>query len=177
MGRVPRQRVPVALPQPVDGVVGFLRSGAEPDLAEEDILVFQRILVGVDLSVSESSSKTLETAAYLAKSTGAHIRLIYVRYTIDLAMNYIPATTLETDEKHALDKLRELADTTGLPPDRISVVSPIGRVYSEVLSAAEDFKADLIVAGPHSPSMAKYLLGTDAARIVKHAPISVLVVR
>ena len=77
----------------------------------------------------------------------------------------------------ALGKLKELAAATTLPDDRVSVVSPAGRVYSEVLVAAKDFDADLIVVGPHSPSMAKFLLGTDAGRIVRHAPMSVLVVR
>jgi len=46
-----------------------------------------------------------------------------------------------------------------------------------VLEEAEACKADLIVMGSHRPAMATYLLGSNAARIVRHAPCSVMVLR
>lgn len=139
--------------------------------------MFKRIIVAVDLSYTDVSTRTLVAAANLARATDAQIQLVYVRYIVDLAADYLTAMTLKGDEKDVLEKLRVLADSCGLPADRASVSSPIGRIYSEILSAAEKFDADLIVTGPHSPSMTKFLLGTDAASIVKHSPISVLVVR
>jgi nucleotide-binding universal stress UspA family protein len=39
------------------------------------------------------------------------------------------------------------------------------------------YEADLIVVGSHRPAMKDYLLGTNAARVVRHAHCSVLVVR
>ena len=139
--------------------------------------MFQRIIVAVDLSYTDISTRTLVAAANLARATGAQIQLVYVRYIVDLAADYLTATTLQGDEKDVLEKLRALAESCGLPAERVTVDSPIGRIYTEILAAAEKFDADLIVTGPHSPSMAKFLLGTDAASIVKHSPISVLVVR
>jgi nucleotide-binding universal stress UspA family protein len=53
----------------------------------------------------------------------------------------------------------------------------MGAVYNEVLSEAEKQSCDLIVVGSHHPSMSTYLLGSNAATIVRHAPCSVLVVR
>jgi universal stress protein G len=139
--------------------------------------MFQRVLVAVDIAFREHHSKTLATAAELARAGDGHLRLVYVRYLIEAAVQYIPEETLRKDERDALTALRNLSASLDLPKDRVSVVSPVGRAYSEILKAAAEFAADVIVIGPHSPSMAKFLLGSDAHRIVQHAPISVLVVR
>ena len=42
---------------------------------------------------------------------------------------------------------------------------------------SEAIKADLIVMGSHRPELRDYLLGPNAARVVRHAPCSVVVVR
>jgi nucleotide-binding universal stress UspA family protein len=46
-----------------------------------------------------------------------------------------------------------------------------------VLAEAEEWGADLVVVGSHRPTMATYLLGSNAKTIVRHAKCSVLVVR
>ena len=53
----------------------------------------------------------------------------------------------------------------------------MGSVYNEVLHEADTVGADLIVVGSHRPTMATYLLGSNAATIIRHARMSVLVVR
>ena len=50
-------------------------------------------------------------------------------------------------------------------------------IYAEILGAAEEAEADLVVVGSHRPAMKDYLLGTNAARVVRHARCSVLVAR
>ena len=139
--------------------------------------MFNRILVAVDLAYADPQSKVLSVAAELAGKSGAELRLVYVRYMVETAIPYIPAETLASDERSAKAKLRELAAAMPIDQSKISTDSPIGRAYSEVIAAAKDFEADLIVIGPHSPSMAKFLLGSDAGRIVHNAQVSVLVVR
>ncbi|WP_439138996.1 universal stress protein [Planktotalea sp.] len=52
-----------------------------------------------------------------------------------------------------------------------------GRIYEEVLGLAEKTSAALIVVGAHKADLADYLLGPNAARIVRHAKCSVYVVR
>jgi len=61
--------------------------------------------------------------------------------------------------------------------NRVSATVRLGSVYHEVLSEAETIGADLVVVGSHRPSMSTYLLGSNAATIVRHAKCSVLVVR
>ena len=50
-------------------------------------------------------------------------------------------------------------------------------IYAEILGVAEGAEADLVVIGSHRPAMKDYLLGTNAARVVRHARCSVLVAR
>lgn len=52
-----------------------------------------------------------------------------------------------------------------------------GSVYEEVLEVADELKVDQIVVAAHRPGAADFLLGTNTARIVRHARCSVTVVR
>jgi len=52
-----------------------------------------------------------------------------------------------------------------------------GTVYTTIIDTAEAIGADLIVMASHRPAMKDYLLGPNAARVVRHSPRSVLVVR
>ena len=52
-----------------------------------------------------------------------------------------------------------------------------GKIYQEIIATAEATGAEIIVMAAHSPELKDYLLGPNAARVVRHAPVSVLVVR
>jgi hypothetical protein len=52
-----------------------------------------------------------------------------------------------------------------------------GTVYHEVLKAADKLGVDVIVLSAHRPAFKDYFLGSNAARIVRHAKQSVYVVR
>lgn len=52
-----------------------------------------------------------------------------------------------------------------------------GTVYEEILKAAKETKCDFIVMASHRPELKDYLLGPNAARVVRHAECSVLVIR
>ena len=51
------------------------------------------------------------------------------------------------------------------------------RVVDQGHVAAEDDKVDLIIIASHKPGLQDYFLGSTAARVVRHASCSVLVVR
>ena len=53
----------------------------------------------------------------------------------------------------------------------------IGSPWQSICDAARNLRADLIVIGSHGYSGFDRLLGTTAAKVVNHAPCSVLVVR
>jgi nucleotide-binding universal stress UspA family protein len=52
-----------------------------------------------------------------------------------------------------------------------------GGIYQEILTHADKIGADLIIVASHKPNVGDYLLGSTAARIVRHASCSTLVVR
>jgi nucleotide-binding universal stress UspA family protein len=52
-----------------------------------------------------------------------------------------------------------------------------GRAYEEIIKLAEKAKSSLIVIGAHKPDFKDYLLGPNAARVVRHSNCSVYVVR
>ena len=60
---------------------------------------------------------------------------------------------------------------------KVRHVVATGRVYDEVLGLAKKTSAGLIVVGAYKADFADYLLGPNAARVVRHAECSVHVVR
>ena len=52
-----------------------------------------------------------------------------------------------------------------------------GETIRLILAAAKEYAADLIIMGSHRPELQDYLLGPNAARVVRHSAKSVLVVR
>jgi nucleotide-binding universal stress UspA family protein len=140
--------------------------------------MFKTILVPVDLGEVEAAQPAIDKAVGLARSTDGTVRLIYVRSILPVTyMDFVPPAFDEAQQDDAEKKLAELAAGVGLPSDRVSAVVRLGTVYNEVLNEAERTGADLIVVGSHRPSMATYLLGSNASTIVRHATCSVLVVR
>jgi universal stress protein F len=64
-------------------------------------------------------------------------------------------------------------------PDGVSfkTIARHGKVYEEVLEVAQEQDVDQIVIGAHRPKASDFLLGANAARIVRHATCSVTVIR
>ncbi len=141
--------------------------------------MYKKILVPVDLSESDMSKLALDGALALAKAgSDASLRLINVQPLVPVAfVDYIPPNFDEEMREAAEKELADLAGKVDLPRERVSSTVRFGAVYPEVLAEAEDWGADLIVVGSHRPTMATYLLGSNAKTIVRHAKCSVLVVR
>ena len=140
--------------------------------------MFKTILVPVDLGETEAAQPAIDKAVELAAGGDGSIRLIYVRSLVPVTyMEFMPPVFDEEQQGEAEKKLAEIAAGVKLPPERVSAVVRLGSVYNEVLDEAEKTGADLIVIGSHRPTMATYLLGSNAATIVRHAKCSVLVVR
>ena len=92
-------------------------------------------------------------------------------------MEFVPPDFDAAQQEGSAKRLAALADGVRLPKARVSSVVTLGGVYHDVLKEADEIGADLIVVGSHRPTMATYLLGSNAASIVRHAKCSVLVIR
>jgi nucleotide-binding universal stress UspA family protein len=141
--------------------------------------MFKTILVPVDLGEVEAARPAIDKAVEIARSSPeSSIRLIYVRPIVPVTyMEFMPPAFDEEQQADADRRLAELAAGVDLPSERVSAAVGLGSVYNEVLNQADRIGADLIVVGSHQPSMATYLLGSNASAIVRHAKCSVLVVR
>ncbi|MCB5176551.1 MULTISPECIES: universal stress protein [Microvirga] len=140
--------------------------------------MFKTILVPVDLVEIEAAKPAIEKAVELARGAEGSLRLIYVRPVVPVTyMEFMPPAFDEEQQAEAEKKLAELAAAVKLPAERVSAVVRLGSIYNEVLDEAEKTGADLIVIGSHRPTMATFLLGSNASTIVRHARCSVLVVR
>ncbi len=140
--------------------------------------MFKTIVVPIDLADVAVAKPALDAAIELARISGGDLRLVTVRSLMPVTyMEYVPVDFDATAKAEAEAELKVLAASLALPKNKVSTVVRVGSVYGEVLEEANISGADLIVVGSHRPSMATYLIGSNAGTIVRHATCSVLVVR
>lgn len=137
--------------------------------------MFPRIIVAVDLDHLDQAKALLHRATKLLDA-GGEIRLIHV---LEEAPGYIaaslPADLAEKRRAEAAVELRALIDPAlGL---RITHEVRRGAAAGQILQAASDSAADLIMIASHKPGLRDYFIGSTAARVIRHAVCSVLVER
>lgn len=146
--------------------------------------MYERILVPVD--GSPTSLRGLDEAVRLATLTHASLRLIHVVDDLPLALSaeaYSPnlgelVTLLREGGETILRDARAKVAATGIPVDTVLRDTFEGRVCDQVIDAAKDWQADLIVLGTHGRrGPGRVLLGSDAEQILRLAPVPVLLVR
>jgi nucleotide-binding universal stress UspA family protein len=141
--------------------------------------MFRNILVPVDLADKHSWRKALPTAVALCEAFGAKLNLITVvpEFGLPMVGQFFPEGYEEKLRQHAAKQLK--AFVVEQVPDAIATRRIIaeGKIYREILKAAKTIEADLIVMGSHHPELKDYLLGPNAARVMRHADCSVMVVR
>ena len=140
--------------------------------------MYKTILAAIDLEHGEHIQKIVDAAQELAKVNGAEVCLLTVVpagpaiVSQFLAENYERLASTELEEK--LNAMGAKLTSAGI---KCSALVRFGTIYEEILAAAEKLSADLIIVGSHKPYAADFLLGTNAARVVRHADVSVFVVR
>lgn len=140
--------------------------------------MFKKILIPIDLTELAISKPALDASIELALHSKGALRLITVETPLPASfMEYIPPEFDKSQEERALEELERISSGLVFPKDNLSSTVRFGGIYVEILAEAEDWGADLIVVGSHRPSMATYLIGSNAKTIVRHAKCSVLVIR
>ncbi len=121
------------------------------------------------------------TRAALAKAkslldAGGTVTLVHV---IDEVPGYVAASI---PKEHMTARRRDVeeqlagiaAEAAGM---NVSCVVREGQPSAAILGAAKEAGGDLIMIASHKPGLSDYFIGSTAARIVRHAPVSVLVTR
>ena len=137
--------------------------------------MYSRIMVPVDLAHAEKLTRALDTAAVLAKPSGATI--IYTGVGAET-----PGSVAQNAKEFA-DKLQVFADQQrgvhGLPVEAHAVTShdPAVDLNDNLVEAAKAIGADLIVMASHVPGVADHWFHGHGAHVAQDAPMSVFLVR
>ncbi|MFP4214070.1 MAG: universal stress protein [Desulfohalobiaceae bacterium] len=144
--------------------------------------MYKHILLPVDLQEEEDSlprQAALEKAVELCRFYKAQLHVLTV--VPDLGMpivgQYFPADAGDNIIQDAENALHALLQQT-VPKDIwVQHLVAQGSIYRRIIEMAEEVHADLIVMPANRTKFRDYLLGTNTARVVRHAQCSVLVVR
>jgi nucleotide-binding universal stress UspA family protein len=145
------------------------------------MITLKRILIATDFS--EHARVALRYAAALAGAFESEIVLCHVLESAQLLAQlpptgeaYFPPDLLQQEEAHSRAECERLAAESGARKIRYTVRQ--GSPFVEIVAAAREEQADLLVVGTHGRgAIAHMLLGSVAERIVRKAPCPVLTVR
>lgn len=136
------------------------------------------VLVPIDLD-ERSSWRALPVAVEQARIKAVPLLVLSVVEHVDIDLPDLPSpgeiNRLRFEQAEA--RLRAVVDEQ--LPDGVQAEFRVvvGNVHRKVLEVAVEVNASLIVMASHRPALRTYLLGTHAARVVRHARCSVYVVR
>jgi universal stress protein A len=131
-------------------------------------LNLKQILVALDFS--EGCRKAVDYGAALARHFGARATLIFV------LQPHLPMLELAEIDPAAGAVLEDLRRSFE-PLVRSETILRRGEPYVEIVRAARDLKADLIVlSGQRASGVFGALIGSTAEKVVRHASCPVLVV-
>jgi len=135
--------------------------------------MYANILVAVAPEPGHDTARAIEAARTLRAEGGKITLLSVVEAVPPYVEQYLPEGQLEKNIEEVRTALK--ADSGGVKDLGIEVVSgPAGATITEYAAANG---IDLIVLSSHRPGLQDYFLGSTAARVVRHAPCSVHVLR
>ena len=136
--------------------------------------MYQTIIVPVAMDQLERGEAILTRARHL-RAEGGRIVLLNVVEDFQgyLAIDF-PVELIEQEQDQARLKLEALRNRLGISAD---IEIRYGGAAREIIKAAEELSADLVIVASHRPGIANYLIGATADRVVRHCPVSVLVDR
>lgn len=138
--------------------------------------MFKTVLIPVDVAVPKDTQSLLRAAQQLTKAWDSDLHVVTVIPNVGMPIvgSYFDETFEASNQKAAAEEMEKALKTAGLSARQHIFM---GRIYDTVLTLSKTLKADLILLGAHQPELKDYLLGSNAARIVRHATQSVMVLR
>lgn len=139
-----------------------------------------KIVLPVDLDALESWEKALPEAVALCKAFDAELFIVTVLpdFHMPLVGSYFPAD-FNTKAHQALSEAQRKFVAEHVPSEiKTQCVIADGSPYDGIIKTAKALNADLVVMASHNKRrLADYLIGPNAEHVMRHAGISVLVVR
>ena len=132
------------------------------------------ILIAVDLGNAAKVDSLIAHASVYDNSNSRIILLNVVEEIPSWAAVELPRGILEKSVKSSLEELKAIAASSSI---EVEVDVRVGHPYKTILEVADEKSAELIIVASHQPELQNYFLGSTAAKVVRHATCSVLVVR
>ena len=140
--------------------------------------MFNNILAAVDVDDNEKADKILRAAADIANIYAARLHVLSVIGSVQAVISqHLPEGYEKMAMKRTEQDLETLAAGVDLNQGKVTSSARFGDIYREILAQAEKSTVDLIIIGSNKPQATDFLLGTNAARVVRHSSCSVFVVR
>jgi nucleotide-binding universal stress UspA family protein len=141
--------------------------------------MYKKILLPIDINAQSSWDGCFPHVIDLAKAFDAKLYIMSVipDYGMSLVQQYFPKGWVKDIIGKSKTELQKIIEKN--VPSEIETESIVeqGAVYQCIIDKASDLEADLIVIPAHRPELSDYLLGPNAAKVVRHSKISVLVLR
>lgn len=139
---------------------------------------FSRVLIAVDNS--PYSIEAAQSGFQLAQRLNAEVALVFVIEIIinisDPAEPDMPVDIIKLHEEDAVKTLQMLTEKFGSNV-KTEHLMPQGIPKNEIVSPAEEWKADIIVIGTHGRTgLGHLLLGSTSEYVMQHSKVPVMVV-
>lgn len=135
--------------------------------------MYRNILVPIAFDDTRDSTAALEVAEALLTQGGTITALHVIEEMPAYAATYVDDAMMQAAQK---DVEAEMAARLGGRRD-VGLRVVTGHSGRTIIDEAEATGTDLIVIASHRPGLQDYFLGSTAARVVRHAPCSVHVIR
>ena len=138
-----------------------------------------KILMGIDNS--QFSEDVVRTIITQFRNENTEVRVLHVLQPIapappQMAVGYAPE--LEDQKKPASELVERIAKELGSAGFKVNTAVELGDVRETIIDSAADWGADLIVVGSHGQrGVQRFLLGSVAEFVARHANCSVEIVR
>ena len=135
--------------------------------------MYKHILVAVAFDTEHNAEQSLRVAKVLAnndtRTTVLHVKEAVPGYVV----TYLPEDYSVSVKENFMSKLKSLASQI----DNGVGVLIEGHSGRSILDWADANDVDCIIIASHRPGLQDYLLGSTAARVVRHAQCAVHVIR
>lgn len=141
--------------------------------------MYKNILFPIDVTEASSWGVSLPVGLEYARVFGSilHFLTVVPDLGMSIVAQYFPADAVARMQEETRKVLQEFASRHVPPEVPHKLLVAKGPVYQTIIDTADAIDADLILMEAHRPELKDYLLGPNAAKVVRHSNRSVLVVR
>ena len=136
--------------------------------------MYNTILIPVESSHIAESAATIELAKTYAAGDSKIVLLNVFEEIPKWASTNLPKDLIDNSIQAIQEEMNAVTEAADA---NIETRIRVGHSYKTILEVAEETDADLIMVASHQPGVQDFFLGSTAAKVVRHARCSVLVIR